>query len=413
MRYKLGLICFFFMFPGLSQGAGKPVLHRLGDFLSPGPLSQAHAYLETTQGCFSCHSLNQGVIDENCLSCHREIAVSLEEKEGFHGLYQKPPSCQTCHGEHQGREARIYDIQQVDHDQVDFPLEGAHQRVECKKCHQQKFRSEKSKSLLIDKKQRELFSYQGLDKACDSCHKNPHAKQFDDRFCVDCHRDSAWDKTKFDHDKDSDFPIAGKHKNLLCQACHHKSEKNPRVVPFKDIPGRCDRCHQDPHAKRLPNCKNCHQALGWNHLKEEKSVRRFNHDKAVFPLKNLHKKIACKECHPNKQYKLPGKNQCDTCHQVARKVMLGDFLNAKGERAGPDPMYRTMSCEGCHNPKDNRLTYKMVRKRCVKCHSEPFGDLWDHRVKKFGKRKHRENPIQRLKRLKKTHRFADEFPKEP
>ena len=38
--------------------------------------------------------------------------------------------------------------------------------------------------------------------------------------CQNCHTEKRWREVKFKHDRDTDFPLKGEHKELSCAACH-------------------------------------------------------------------------------------------------------------------------------------------------------------------------------------------------
>ncbi len=91
-------------------------------FVSGGPLSSAHARIETS--CMKCHTPAKGVADQKCSICHEKTGDALgvysaaahsvyrsgDAKraalmvEKHHGSVQ---SCADCHTEHRGREAQI------------------------------------------------------------------------------------------------------------------------------------------------------------------------------------------------------------------------------------------------------------------------------------------------------------------
>lgn len=57
--------------------------------ISPGPLSQPHAYLEGASKCTSCHAFGIGQRALKCLDCHTEIARRVIAKAGYHaGVYK-------------------------------------------------------------------------------------------------------------------------------------------------------------------------------------------------------------------------------------------------------------------------------------------------------------------------------------
>lgn len=408
----LTLLCLSSL-PALAEE--RSFFGKLGGMLSPGPLSKAHAYIDHTKGCTQCHSLNEGVTDQLCLDCHKEVQESFDQKKGLHGHLKKQEKCVRCHDEHEGRKHRIYKKSHVNHDKVGFSLEGKHLRVDCEKCHKDEFRSLKSIDLKIDGRRREGHSYTGLSADCGSCHTKNHGKQFLGQACTDCHNDLDWKLVKFEHDKDSEYPLVGKHKNVTCMACHKKTKASPDHIQFVGISHNCSTCHEDPHEKKKGlDCLMCHQPQDWEeHKKVVKYKKDFDHEKTSFPLQAMHRRVKCESCHEGTDYKLPLKKDCDTCHNEIKEIMLGKFVNHLGEQADVDPMYRTVKCVDCHDPKQERLIPTQVRKACVDCHNEAFGHLWDYRQQKLGRRyvktKHLDEE-ERIKRLQKVHRFSDQLP---
>ena len=75
----------------------------------PGPLSSAHADLETD--CANCHNrADRAQQAQLCSACHKDIATEhARDKRGFHG--RRPEiagaQCSACHSEHLGRTGRI------------------------------------------------------------------------------------------------------------------------------------------------------------------------------------------------------------------------------------------------------------------------------------------------------------------
>lgn len=67
--------------------------------VSPGPLSDAHAFLEND--CNSCHTPVTGVSVNSCILCHANNESILQRQPtAFHADIR---SCSECHIEHQGR----------------------------------------------------------------------------------------------------------------------------------------------------------------------------------------------------------------------------------------------------------------------------------------------------------------------
>lgn len=477
---QVGLVWLALLGATTLQGADKNVVQRIGDALSPGPLSKSHANLETTLGCMSCHSLNKGVSDLLCLDCHQEIKSRIDQRSGFHGL-NKDKECLSCHGEHKGRESKIIDLGLVDHSKLKLPLGGAHLPLKCEQCHQTKFQTPAVKSLVIQGEPKKSLSFLGLEEGCNSCHGKAHGPQFEEKVCTDCHIDRGWSLTKFDHEKQSQFKLRGQHTKLNCKACHHKDQTHKDFAPFEKIDGQCSTCHFDPHQGRSgKECNSCHQPESWKKFLDTKKTS-FNHDKTrfklvgkhgqvdcekchkdrghkdfriggfnlctdchkdqhqgqfapstcidchnlkgnfkqgfehgktKFPLETLHGEVKCAACHPKGDYQMGEKATCEGCHYEVRTVMEGKWLNAEKQPMGPDPMFRTLNCGTCHKTTEKGVSYSKVRKACVECHNEHFGDLWDYREKKYGPRKANLSKEEKEKRLKRTHRFGDFVPLE-
>ncbi|MBL8219205.1 MAG: hypothetical protein JNL62_08240, partial [Bryobacterales bacterium] len=116
--------------------------------ISPGPLSKAHASLDSSLRCTSCHIFAAGKPALKCNECHGEIGIRLEKNRGLHAVSMKgkteEQACAGCHLEHLGRNFALikWDARKFDHREAGYALEGAHTKLECRQCHQAKFVSE-------------------------------------------------------------------------------------------------------------------------------------------------------------------------------------------------------------------------------------------------------------------------------
>ena len=91
-----------------------------GGVISGGPLSSAHATLESD--CASCHSGFQAVADESCSTCHEKAGDTIGTFTfAAHAIYrsgdfgrattaENEPPCASCHPEHQGRQALVLNV---------------------------------------------------------------------------------------------------------------------------------------------------------------------------------------------------------------------------------------------------------------------------------------------------------------
>lgn len=433
LRHKLrwvlaGLAGLLVALAGLTAappaGEAQNVLERL---VMPGDLIEGHAKLE--KDCNNCHKpFSKESQSRLCADCHKEVKRDIAEKRGFHGKKADAAGseCRHCHADHKGRGADIVqlDRETFDHAATSFPLAGRHAGARCDACHAtgKKYRAAPSacvechrngdvhrgkagnacglchgeeswKALKRYDHDRTSYPLTGghRDVACKSCHAGERFKGLT-TVCADCHREKdkhngrlgakcqtchstkSWSEVRFDHDKDTKFPLAGKHQPAACVACH-----KPPPAPQKLETG-CKSCHakEDEHKGELgANCHTCHNASGW------KIGVLFDHDKARFPLKGKHADVKCGDCHKTKLYrdtprtcigchkKQDGESHqgrfgpaCEKCHgETTWKKATFDHgktgFALTGRHAG-------VSCYACHKQKDvQRAT---LPKDCYSCH---------------------------------------------
>jgi hypothetical protein len=409
----------------------------LESVLSPGKLSQAHAKWEGD--CKACHvRFDRNAQDKLCMDCHKDtVGQDIRAKTGLHGR-MKPAQCRTCHTEHRGLNGRIVELDEkrFDHSVADFALRGKHQQVQCAKCHEpgKKRRTtpqdcvachkkdDKHKGSLgpkcadchteISWKERRFdhdktrFPLTGrhIDTKCDSCHRNGQYrdtprdcyschKKDDEKFghqgqfgtkCESCHVTDRWDLQTFDHDKDTDYELRGKHRNTECTACH-----TGPLYAVK-LSQACFDCHKkdDKHRESLGReCGNCHTERSWN------EPAKFDHDRTRFPLRGGHAnpRITCESCHKNLSsmrntprdcYSCHSKNdkhdgqqgrQCEQCHNdKAWKIQTFDHNRTRFPLTG---RHAATACKDCHKT----LRFKDVKSECYACHQKD-----DKHKKKFG-----------------------------
>lgn len=185
------------------------------------PLNGKHADAR----CESCHKgeLSQQ-LEGTCISCHRGEDVHAG---------QLGTQCEQCHNE-KAFSASI----RFDHDLSKFPLIGQHAVVSCDECHPGQ-------------------TFKDTALACISCHKDDDShKAALGTECGSCHTPNDWALWRFDHNRQTQFELDGKHKGLACQACH----STPATNGVKQQ-SSCDSCHRadDIHAGGFGrNCERCH-----------------------------------------------------------------------------------------------------------------------------------------------------------
>ncbi|MFA6457097.1 MAG: cytochrome C, partial [Bacteroidota bacterium] len=258
-----------------------------------------------------------------CLSCHKD------EHRG-----QFKADCQQCHTMAGWKPASKFS-----HENAEFKLMGAHQKVDCEKCHKKTLGNGTATQFI----HLEFGS-------CRSCHADPHKGKFKQE-CAQCHSVESWRQVKqsaFDHNA-TQFPLKGKHGALKCEQCHPKNpkEKNPNgefgfhIVRYS----ACKDCHAEAHAKQFDDrkdrgaCNACHTEQGF----AGSTFSVSDHDNARFTLMGAHRATPCVKCHQDgkviakstKQFHWNGTIACTTCHT---DVHNGQFK----ERM-------TKGCETCHS----------------------------------------------------------------
>jgi hypothetical protein len=195
--------------------------HNLSTF----PLQGAH--LATP--CFACHKKTDKwsfrEIGIRCIDCHTDIHVAYLDKK-----YYPDSDCKTCHSVNTWHEIKF------DHGKTDFALTGAHLNQTCRTCHFTK----ESEGPVVQR-------FSGLTSACTNCHKDIHARQFDDvngvSDCNRCHNADNWKATRFDHSK-TRFPLDGRHQNVACNKCHKTNVIDELTfVQYKLNDFKCESCH--------------------------------------------------------------------------------------------------------------------------------------------------------------------------
>ncbi|HUN94478.1 MAG TPA: cytochrome c3 family protein [Burkholderiaceae bacterium] len=379
--------------------------------LSPGPVIAGHEKNESD--CTSCHvPFDKNGQDAKCMDCHKEVARDVRAKTGFHGRIRRD-ACRTCHTDHKGRDARVIvlDETRFDHSKTDFTLRAAHEKVECAKCHVKgktwraaatdcngchrkddvhkgqlgtrcadchsekswkdtTFDHDRTKFPLRDKhanvKCRDCHqdpSYKNAPTTCVGCHRkdDKHKAHFGEK-CDTCHNVRAWREITFNHDRDTKYPLRGRHATTRCVDCHAGDLYRDKVS------AECIACHRkdDKHrGSEGEKCGSCHTERNWKEAK-------FDHSKTRFPLHGKHERIECNACHKSAVF-TEAPRDCNGCHQKDDKHK-GQF--------GP-------KCQACHDEanwknilfnhdRDTKypLRGKHATTRCIDCHA---GNLYvDH-----------------------------------
>ena len=397
----------------LASGASAQSLETA---VMPGQVIQGHAKLESE--CKNCHvRFNRAAQTGLCVDCHKDVGRDISGRRGLHGRLSEK-ECRTCHTDHKGRGADIarLNARSFDHQKTEFALKGAHAspELECRACHvpKKKYREAPSDCYSCHKKDDKHKGKLGTacadchgeknwkqtrfdhnktrfplrnghrDVACDLCHKTKDFKgapltcvgchQKDDQRkghrgkfgqkCETCHTDRNWKTIKFNHDRDTQYPLKGKHQLATCESCH------TGILYQQKLQTACIACHRKDDQKKNAHqgrfgekCESCHTERSW-------ASSTFDHDRQTkYPLRGKHAQAKCAACHTGILYKENLATTCISCHKKDDKHK---------DQLGP-------KCESCHNEADWRQTRfdhgltrfpllgKHASVKCEACHTTP------------------------------------------
>jgi hypothetical protein len=420
----------------------------------PGEVIAGHADVESD--CSSCHSLfNKSAQRQLCMDCHEEVAVDIQAASGYHGLHPDAGAaqCASCHTDHEGRKADIVQLveKDFDHSFTDFDLIGSHLEVNCEDCHAPGGRYREAQTDCVACHRDDSPHEQTLGDDCAGCHEStewtnatfdhdtteyPLIGKHRDAACLDCHADrtflnaptncfachesddahggrsgqkcddchnpGGWHDSSFNHARDTDFPLEGRHAEAACQDCHSEH-------PFEDeMNTACASCHSEDDAHdrhRGTQCDTCHTSTEW-------SKPFFDHDiHTDYRLLGGHKDIACNDCHVQPIFEAALTTSCDSCHRDddPHEGVLGTQCEScHTELNWQDPLFfdheltrfpllgrhKEHECESCHISKafknedvgcvschhDDDKHRGNFQDRCDACHNPVAWDLWtfDH-----------------------------------
>ena len=270
----------------------------------------------TRTDCAKCHPGGRYTgTPTDCYSCHQANYAATTNPN--HAASKFSTQCGDCHNTGAWKPANF------DHNKTRFPLNGAHERTDCARCHPG-------------------GRYAGTPLDCYSCHQakyaattNPnHAASGFGTACQTCHNTNAWKPATFDHNK-TRFPLTGAHTRTDCAKCHPGGR-------YAGTSTDCYSCHQANYATTTnPNhaassfptqCQSCHSTSAWR-------PASVNHNATRFPLTGAHTAVDCAKCHVGGRY-TGTPTDCYSCHQAKYAATT----NPNHAGAG----FPTQ-CQSCHN----------------------------------------------------------------
>ena len=409
--------------------------HTLGDKVANAKCLDCHKELNTRidtgkgfhvsaevrgQDCFKCHSEHHGRNFEmvrfditrfdhtrtgytltgahkrlECAECHKGEFITdkqlKQKKETYLGLSN---ACAACHTDfHQGTLGNsCTDCHTTDtfvpasvfsHDKTEFPLKGAHQKVDCSSCHAMTTRKGSSFQEFAD------IAFVN----CSSCHTDVHEGRFGAN-CKECHVEESFHTfrgmSSFNHNK-TGFPLLGKHKSIACSDCHDtKASAESMFKDFvqKDV-SNCVSCHADVHEQKFgADCKACHIEESFQRIK---NLDAFDHDLTEYLLQGKHEQVDCKKCHEAKMTDPLPHTQCADCHSdyherqfvsVSRTPdcaachtvdgFTGSTFTVEQHNAGKFALtgaHLATPCFACHL-REEKWLFRNIGEQCVDCHDD-------------------------------------------
>ncbi len=384
-------------------------------------------YWDTKMECFNCHDdddVHGGKLGQECKECHEETLfknVSYEHRgvkfslEGKH----KEVSCSLCHADERYKRTPVeciacHLINDIHESKPDEKCERCHNSVNSWK--QFSFDHIKETNFILKDRHAEL--------KCDSCHQGTIFNKRPGLDCIDCHKDDDihkgrtgsgcekchdpinWRQVRFNHDKDTDFKLLGKHRDSTCIDCHKDSSSED------NLDTTCFSCHRsdDVHQGKLGlNCGPCHNVNKWG------DQIKFEHDLTRFPLIGLHTVTLCGECHITSTFKEGLKMDCYSCHQQddghEQKLgthcanchnpngwMLWQFDHNTQTEFKLEGSHEGLKCQMCHRqPMEKKVE---VSNACYSCHKQ-----YDVHLGRFGRFGERCNLCHNIKEFETSNNF--------
>jgi hypothetical protein len=296
-----------------AGGGGDRKFHARTRF----PLEGAHLGAP----CRSCHgpfpgapARFRGLPFASCTDCHADAHVGQLAGRGAGA--KRAPDCASCHDTSAFSPARF---EPERHAQTRFPLEGAHEAAACRGCHpldpKLETRVPAAVRNTLEREHRPLLVSTAVlrpmrwPNLCSSCHQDVHQGQFAPQIeandCRGCHSTTSFSVLRFDHDRDTHFPLTGAHRTSACTGCHPREVLRPHGPPavrYVSVTTTCTGCHTDTHqgqfsqpapGRAVRDCSFCHGTDRFSRTQFSHADPQFT----TFALRGRHADLGCKACH--------------------------------------------------------------------------------------------------------------------
>lgn len=140
---------------------------------------------------------------------------------------------------------------------------------------------------------------------------------------------------------------------------------------------------RSPHGTLNLPCQTCHTSLSWKPIRPAPD---FNHEKTAYPLRGMHAKVACKQCHVKLVFTDVGTKcadchadihrgqmgaKCETCHSVKGWQVSIKDIQQHQNRFPLIGAHATLTCETCHKGAASGQ-FVGLSTACFSCHSTDY-----------------------------------------
>src|SRR5438309_2119937 len=140
---------------------------------------------------------------------------------------------------------------------------------------------------------------------------------------------------------------------------------------------------RSPHGPLAIPCENCHTAAGWRPIR---AVPEFDHNKTAYPLRGMHEKVQCTQCHAKPVFTDVGKlcqdchadihqrkmgTDCAQCHSVQGWNIAVQKVKDHQNRFPLLGAHAAVQCEDCHKSAAVGQ-FQGLSTACVSCHLKDY-----------------------------------------
>ena len=177
--------------------------------------------------CDNCHKSGKKFKADQyneCKDCHSDYHQNQFAKRTDKG------ACESCH-QVTGFKPALFPI--ASHNETEFKLTGAHLAQPCFVCHK------------MTESAKPIMNFKPTERLCQDCHRDPHMSQFSStKTCLNCHNETDWKESTFNHNTGSSYVLQGAHKNVSCDGCHKEvTNGTEKYILYKPLDTKCESCH--------------------------------------------------------------------------------------------------------------------------------------------------------------------------